>query len=149
MSQTIFYLLKKKADSVPQTFAQGGWEVGGTAEAHTHTQKGGKMLFCVCTSSSRYKDRLYEWCHIHSIHSSVTRGEFCTHAVFLQSLVPPERSLDTWPPYVTNVKFDLNTQMSFLNAAPLIKLVSSTPFSLYLQPWCNPLWLTGLKAPTN
>ena len=39
---------------------------------------------------------------------------------------------------------------------PLVKKKNSveTTFSLkpvlsYFQPWCNPLWLTGLKAPTN
>ena len=71
------------------------------------------------------RQRSHEECHIHLVHSSPTRGIFCTHAAFPWSLVTQERLLDTWPPRHMTSNFDacevdLNMQMSFLSAAPFL-----------------------------
>ena len=46
----------------------------------------------------------------------------------------------------------LSTAFHSINSpdnSPLSHSVLPVLFLPYWQPWCNPLWLTGLKAPTN
>ena len=93
---TRFFYFAKITNSVPRPFAHRG-----TTEEQTFQQK--SPLFFDCKSNSSYKHRLLDRCHIHSFHSSFTRGKLCTHANFLWSLVPPEKLSDTWPSILTYV----------------------------------------------
>ena len=76
------------------------------------------------------RQRLHERCQIHSIHFSFTRGKICTQATSLQSLIPKEKSLYTWPPDFDACEVDLDMQMSFLNAAPFLTKCSLTCLSI-------------------
>ena len=82
-----------KYDSVPQIFAHGG---GGVQPKHKNFTKHSCFVFVRALHAT--KTRLQERCHIHSIHSNFTRGKPLGQAIFLRSFVPPQRSLDTWPP---------------------------------------------------
>ena len=62
--------------------------------------------------------RLHDRCHILSVHSHFTHRKFCTHAVFLRSLIPQERLSDTRPPIFDVCEIDLDMRMSFQNVAP-------------------------------
>ena len=76
------------------------------------------------------RQKLNERCQIHSIHFSFTRGKICTQATSLRSLVPKEKSLDTWPPDFDACEVDLDMQMSFLNAVPFLTKCSLTCLSI-------------------
>ena len=93
---TVFNFLKLPILPKSLCMGDGG---GGTTEAQQFQQH--TAVLCLYEQFALQRQRPHERCHIHSIHSSFTCWEFCTHAMFLWSLLPPEKSLDTWPSILT------------------------------------------------
>ena len=69
--------------------------------------------FVIVRAISLQRQRLHEIYYTHSIHSSFTRGKFYIHAIFLWSLVLPERLLNTWPPILTCMKLTWTCKWTF------------------------------------
>ena len=86
---TDYFSFAKNTHSVPQTFAHRGHSL--------NHRSFNTAVFCLKGLFRLQRQRLCERGHIHSTYSSFTPGKSCTHAIFLQSLATPERSLDTWP----------------------------------------------------
>ena len=125
ISVTRSFCLLKNTDSVPQTFA-----LGGTTEVQTFQQN--TAVFRLQKQFTLQRQRLHYRCLIHSVHSSLTRGKFCSHAVFLRSLVLPERSSSTWPPICTYAKLTWITMQMKLRLVQLTFVSWQPPPSLSL-----------------
>ena len=93
----------------------------GVQSQHKHFKK--TLLFCDRKSNSRYKDKeLHERCHIHSVHLSCTRGEFCTHAILSPVACTFRKIIRHMTSDFDVCEIDLDMQMSFLHTAPRLHL---------------------------
>ena len=92
---------------------------------------------------------MHEPRHIHSVHSSFTRGKFCTHAIFSRSLVPQLKLSDTWPPILTCVKLTwIFNKLSncCTMGPPRARLTPSFPNPPY-QSLLGPFWAWQVLGP--
>ena len=92
----------------------------GVQSQHKHFKK--TLLFCDRKSNSRYKDKeLHERCHIHSVHLSCTRGEFCTHAILSPVACTFRKIIRHMTSDFDVCEIDLDMEMSFLSAASFVE----------------------------
>ena len=62
------------------------------------------FIYGGCKSNSQHKDYTKDNTWLLFGHSTYTQGKSYTHAVFLRSLVSPEKFIVVWPPILTCVK---------------------------------------------